>query len=235
MITHHPFRKLFLVIIMTIIFLSACSPSVQSADPGVDPPQDPEVNIEPLGSPTPYPKGQAQFSISRSGEVTLGDGGTIEVHGEFPIDIYFTQGEEVAPEIFYSEGYGTGVLTMGGHGTIGTGEITGIYEVKFEVIGVFKPAPDCSLELTIAEKWLPDIELTMTVNGKIIIQTSGTGDIILFSKSEHEFNNILFAMGIGEEVEVYLEPGMNWVNTYKISSLQVPEFIGCDVVEETVE
>ncbi len=234
-------RRWSIVLLLPMLLLG-CAQSIQGVDPGEDPAQDPEPEVQPLAtptpipvSPTPLPKGQAQFSISRSGTMTVGLGGTIEVNGEFPVDITFSAGEEAGPEILYSEGDGSATMTTLGEGPVGTGEMIGVWDVKFKVVGVFLPAPECSLELSITETWQPGVEITMIVNGQEIMTGEAETEFIIWENDVHEFGNVKFPLGVGQVVEDYIEPTTDWINTYEVTALDVPEFTGCSVGVETID
>ena len=153
--------------------------------------------------------------------------------GEFPIDIYFNAGEDARPRLLYSEGEGTAKTTMHGEGTIGSGEMIGTWEVVFQVRGVFLPAPECSLELSITEIWEEIVEVKMVIAGQVLQVPAGEDTFIIWKDSVHEFGNVKFPWGIGKVVEDYIEPETNWVNTYEVKSLQVPfEITGCDIAVE---
>ncbi len=228
-----------LMALLLSALLYCCSQPVGAVDPGEDPPEEPVPQATLFPSPTsppvtltPTPKGQAQFSISRSGTMTAGLGGTIEVSGAFPIDIYFSEAGQVGPEILFSTGAGTATMSVLGEGLVGTGEMIGVWDVIFEVVGVFKPAPECSLALSITERWQPGIEVTALVNGEQIMVGEGESEFIVWANDVHEFGNIKFPLGIGIMVEDYLEPTTDWINTYQVTSLQVPEFTGCLIAVE---
>ena len=72
----------------------------------------------------------------------------------------------------------------------------------------------------------------MIVNGEQILAGEGTADIIVWDSDVHEFGNVKFPWGIGKVVEDYLGPTYDWLNTYEVKSLTVPEFTGCDIAVE---
>ncbi|TFH33182.1 MAG: hypothetical protein E4G99_11800 [Anaerolineales bacterium] len=233
----YPAASVLILMFVLPLVLCGCSSSSISIEQADAPDQDPEGQVEPVvepvASPTSYPKGQAQFSITRSGTITAGLGGAIEVSGEFPIDIYFTEGEEIGAEILYSEGMGTAIMSYFGEGTIGTGEIISIWDARFQVRGVFIPAPDCSLELSITEIWEGVVEVSAIVNGQTIVTGQEPVDeFIIWTDNVHEFSNIKFPWGIGKVVEDTLDPSTDWVNTYEVTSLSVPVLTGCDIKVE---
>jgi hypothetical protein len=152
------------------------------------------------------------------------------VTAEIPIDIYFTEGEEPAPELLYSEGTGCATTTLFGEGTAGTGEMIGDWNGRLEVRGVFLPAPECSMELTINEIWEEIINVKLIVAGQVLEASVAEDALIIWKNKEHEFGNVKFPPGIGKIVEDYVEPETNWINTYEVTSLQVPfEITGCDI------
>ena len=88
-------------LMVTSMNLLGCSSREISVESQENPAEEAEPQAQPEQRSTPLPPGRAQFTISRSSTITVGLEGEIEVYGEFPIDIYFTEGEEIGSEIFF--------------------------------------------------------------------------------------------------------------------------------------
>ena len=204
-------RSLFIAILITM-FLSSCGGSVL-------PPESDSEADEPVLSGE---AGTATIRIERTGKSTDMDWHW-EVSGEFPITLYFDEGDD--SPLFFSSGKGTAVLAMVGHGQTGiTGQITAIWDVDFEVHGAFN-AKDCSVEIYIKEVWAEGAEVTMEVEG--VVLSGQTDESIIFTDNTYEYKSLKFPMGVGQATNERTIGNAVWDATFTITSLSVPEFTGC--------
>ncbi len=166
--------------------------------------------------------GTATIRIERTGRI-LSEDTQWEVSGEFPITLYFDEGDD--SPIFSSTGKGTAVMTGTGTGTLGiTGHLTAIYDVDFEVRGAFN-AEDCSVEIYIKEVWAEGAEVTMEVDG--VVLSGQTAEFIIFTKNTYEYKSMKFPFGVGEVTKQRTIGNTVWDATFTITSLSVPGFTGC--------
>lgn len=166
--------------------------------------------------------GTATIRIERQGNVT-GEDLHWEVYGEFPITLYFDEGDD--SPIFFSTGKGTAVMTGTGTGTLGiTGHITAIFDVDFEVRGAFN-AKDCSVEIYVKEVWAEGAEVTMEVDGNVL--SGQTDEFIIFTENTYEYKSMKFPLGVGQVTKQQTIGNTVWDATFTITSLSVPESTGC--------
>lgn len=217
--TSSPARSFFIAIILIMLLLAGCSGS--SVDV-IAPEPDSEVKpTAPSGE-----AGTATIRIERTGKST-GVDWHWEVYGEFPITLYFDEGDD--SPLFYSTGKGTGVMTGTGTGSVGiTGNITAIFDVDFEVHGAFN-AKDCSVEVYIKEVWAEGAEVTMEVEG--VVLSGQTDEFVIFTDNTYEHKSLKFPLGVGQVTKQRTIGNTAWDATFTITSLSVPEFTGCGSFE----
>ncbi|MEA1979309.1 MAG: hypothetical protein U9N80_15580 [Chloroflexota bacterium] len=224
-ISSSPARSLFFATLIMVLLTGCGGSSAEIIAPGPDSEVKP---TEPSGE-----AGTATIRIERTG-ITTGVDWHWEVYGEFPITLYFDEGDD--SPIFFSTGKGTAVMTSSEVGFTGiTSHTTTIWDVDFEVRGVFN-AKDCSVEIYIKEVWAEGAEMTHEVEGVVI---SGQMDeFIIFTENTYEHKSLKFPLGIGQVSKPQTMGNAVWDATFTITSLSVPEFTGCGSFEyqdETLE
>lgn len=218
-------RSLFFAT-LTMILLVGCGGSTAEV---IAPESDSEVEATaPSGE-----AGTATIRIEREGAI-IGEDWAWTVSAEFPMTLYFDEGED--SPIFYSTGKGTGVMTGVDVGMTGiTMHTTAIFDIDFEVHGAFN-ASDCSVEVYIKEVWAEGAEVTAEVDG--VVLTGQTDEFIIFTENTYEYKSMKFPMGIGELTKKRTIGNTVWDATFTITSLSVPEFTGCgsfDYQEENID
>ena len=215
-------RSLFIAILITML-LPSCGDSVL--------PPEPASEVEataPSGE-----AGTATIRIERQGQVTNMDWHW-EVSAEFPITLYFDEGED--SPIFFSSGKGTAVMAATNVGVDGmTSHLTSISDVDFEVRGAFN-AKDCSVELYVEEVWLEGAEVTYEVGG--VVFNGQVDESIIFTEDGYQYKSLKFPLGIGEITKRRTIGNTVWDATFTITNLSVPEFTGCgsfDYQEENID
>ena len=158
--------SLYLVFSFSFILVS-CNGSQSTASDG-NLPGDPHLIVETL-TPTPDPLIAGTLKIHREGILIGGDGGKIEMTGNLPLQLQYRESAFAGDDLVNTQGSGIGVITIFGHGTIGTGDITGVMEVTIKVRGILHPAPKCDVELWIEESWGDETTVTLKVNDQINI------------------------------------------------------------------
>lgn len=137
--------------------------------------------------------GTATIRIKRTGISTDVDWHW-EVSGEFPITLYFDEGED--SPLFFSTGKGTAVMAGVGAGATGiTGNISAIFDVDFEVRGAFN-AEDCSVEVYIKEVWAEGAEVTIEVGG--VVFSEQMAEFIIITNNTYEHKSMKFPLGVGQ-------------------------------------
>ena len=170
--------------------------------------------------------GTATIRVERQGQATNVDWHW-EISGEFPITLYFDEGDD--SPIFYSTGKGTGVMAGVDVGMTGiTAHTTAIFDINFEVYGAFN-AKDCSVEIYIKEVWAEGAEVTMDVDG--VVLSGQTAEFIIFTENTYEYKSMKFPFGVGEITKQRTIGNTTWDATFTITSLSVPEFTGCGSFE----
>jgi hypothetical protein len=217
--TSSPARSYFIAIILIMVLLAGCGGSTTEV---IAPEPDSEVKpTAPSGE-----AGTATIRIERSGIFT-GTDWHWEISGEFPITLYFDEGDD--SPIFFSTGKGTGVMAGVDVGMTGiTAHTTAIFDVDFEVRGAFN-ASDCSVEVYIKEVWAEGAEVTMEVDG--VVLSGQTDEFIIFTENTYEYKSMKFPFGVGEITKQRTVGNTVWDATFTITSLSVPEFTGCGSFE----
>lgn len=207
-------RSLFFAILIMVLLAGCGGSSAEVIAP------EPDSDVKPTA-----PSGEAgtaTIRIERTGRVT-GEDLHWEVSGEFPITLYFDEGDD--SPIFFSAGKGTGVMASVDVGTAGiTGHTTAIFDIDFEVRGAFN-AKDCSVEIYIKEVWAEGAEVTMEVDGNVL--SGQTDEFIIFTENTYEYKSMKFPLGVGQVTKQRTIGNTAWDATFTITSLSVPEFTGC--------
>lgn len=211
-------RSLFFTILIMVL-LTGCDGS--SAE-GLAPEPDSEIKpTAPSGE-----AGTATIRIERTGISTDVDWHW-EVSGEFPITLYFDEGDD--SPLFFSTGKGTAVMAGVGAGATGiTGNISAIFDVDFEVYGAFN-AKDCSVEVYVKEVWAEGAEVTMEVGG--VVFSEQMAEFIIITNNTYEHKSMKFPLGVGQLNNKRTIGNIAWDDTFTITSLSVPEFTGCGSFE----
>jgi hypothetical protein len=178
-------------------------------------------------TPTPDPLIAGTLHIHRELQVTSGVGGSLEVSGEIPLQLLYRDSAYAGDDLVDTQSTGTGISVMLGEGTVGTGNITGIWEVTFKVRGILHPAPKCDVELWVEEYWGDEVQVTMTVNGEEIINTMNRTDVITMVDEDLGSGHLIIPKGQKELVEYVALTGVDWINTYKIELTPLTKFEGC--------
>jgi len=211
-------RSLFFAIIIMVL-LAGCGGS--SAEVIAPEPDSEVMPTAPSGE-----AGTATIRIERSGIFT-GTDWHWEVYGEFPITLYFDEGDD--SPIFYSTGNGTAIMTGVDVGMTGiTAHSTGIWDVDFEVHGAFN-AKDCSVEVYVKEVWAEGAEVTMEVDG--VVLSGQIDEFIIFTENTYEHKSLKFPFGVGQVTKPQTVGNTVGDATFTITSLSVPEFTGCGSFE----
>ena len=218
-------KFLFLGLLFSLL-VSACYGSRGTA-PDQNLPGDPHLIVETF-TPTPDPLIAGTLTIVREGKVSAGDGATFNVSGILPLQLLYRESAFTGDDLIETQGPGTGFTTMYGHGTVGTSNVTGIWEVTLKVRGILHPAPKCDVELWIEEYWGDNVTLTMTVNGEVVTTTMATIDLIPFLSGDHGSGHIIIPKSQTELVEIVSSPDIDWFNTYTIELQPLTKFEGCN-------
>ena len=218
-------RSLNIAILITLLIVSCSGSSSEIPAPAPDTQDD---------SPAPSGEaGTATIRIERTGRVT-GEDLHWEVSGEFPITLYFDEGDD--SPIFFSTGKGTGVMASVDVGTAGiTAHTTAIFDINFEVRGVFN-ASECSVEIYIKEVWAEGAEVTMEVEGQVL--SGQTDEFIIFTENTYEYKSMKFPLGVGQVTKKRTIGNTVWDAAFTITSLSVPELTGCgsfDYQDESID
>lgn len=211
-------RSLFFAILI-LVLLAGCGGS--SAEVKAPEPDSEVAATAPSGE-----AGTASIRIERLGVIT-GEDWDWTVSAEFPITLYFDEGDD--SPIFYSTGKGTGVMAGVDVGMTGiTMHTTAIFDIDFEVRGAFN-AKDCSVEVYIKEVWAEGAEVTAEVDG--VVLSGQTDEFIIFTENTYEYKSMKFPFGVGEVTKQRTIGNTTWDATFTITSLNVPEFTGCGSFE----
>ncbi len=207
-------RSLFITILIMML-LASCGGSTSEIPA-------PESGLKGDSQVLSGEAGTATIRIERQGKVT-GEDLHWEVSGEFPITIYFDEGDD--SPIFFSTGKGTGVMASVDAGISGiTAHTTAIFDIDFEVRGAFN-AKDCSVEIYIKEVWAEGAEVTMEVDGNVL--SGQTDEFIIFTENTYEYKSMKFPLGVGQVTKQRTIGNTVWDATFTITSLSVPESTGC--------
>ena len=211
-------RSLFFAILIMVLLAGCGGSSAEVIAP------EPDSEVKPTA-----PSGEAgaaTIRIERNGVFT-GTEWHWEVYGEFPITLYFDEGDD--SPIFYSTGKGTAIMTGVDVGMTGiTAHTTAIWDVNFEVHGAFN-AKDCSVEVYIKEVWAEGAEVTMEVEGVVV--GGQMDEFIIFTDNTYEHKSLKFPLGIGQVTKPQTIGNAVGDATFTITSLSVPEFTGCGSFE----
>jgi hypothetical protein len=207
-------RSLFITILIMML-LASCGGSTSEIPA-------PESGLKGDAQVLSGEAGTATIRIERQGNVT-GEDLHWEVSGEFPITIYFDEGDD--SPIFFSTGKGTGVMASVDVGISGiTAHTTAIFDIDFEVRGAFN-ANDCSVEIYVKEVWAEGAEVTMEVDGNVL--SGQTDEFIIFTENTYEYKSMKFPLGVGQVTKQRTIGNTVWDATFTITSLSVPESTGC--------
>jgi hypothetical protein len=212
----HRIRPLVIALLIPI-FVVACGSSNSSSPPDGPNPDGGAESSELSGE-----AGSATLRIERSGSIT-GTDTRWEVAAEFPITVYFDQGED--SPIFYSTGEGTAIMTSVDVGATGiTMNTTAIFNVQFEVHGAFN-ASDCSVEIYVKEVWAEGAEVVAEVDG--VVLEGVTDEFVIFTTNTYEYKSMKFPFGVGQVTRQRTIGNVNWAAAFTITSLSVPEHTNC--------
>jgi hypothetical protein len=207
-------RSLFLAILIMVLLVGCGGSSAEIIAPE---PDSEEKATAPSGE-----AGTATIRIERTGRIPSEDTHW-EVSAEFPITLYFDEGDD--SPIFYSSGKGTGVWASVDVGMTGiTANTTAIFDIDFDVRGAFN-AKDCSVDIFVKEVWAEGAEVTMEVGGVVV--SGQTAEFIIFTENTYEYKSMKFPFGVGEVTKQRTIGNTVWDATFTITSLSVPEFTGC--------
>lgn len=216
------------ILLLTVILLtvgSGCYGSRGTAE-DVNLPGDPYLVVETL-TPTPDPLIAGTLHIHRELQITAGVGGSLEVSGDIPLLLLYRDSAYAGDDLVDTQSTGTGISVMLGEGPVGTGDITGIWDVTFKVRGILYPAPKCDVELWVEEYWGDEVQVTMTVNGEKVISTMSRTDVITMVDEDQGSGHLIIPKGQKELLEYVAVGGDNWINTYKIELYPLTKFEGC--------
>jgi len=215
---------LLLSALLLLMGISCSGPSSSGFSQNL--PGDPYLVVETL-TPTPDPLIAGTLHIHRELQITAGVGGSLEVSGEIPLLLLYRDSASAGDDLVDTQSTGTGISVMLGEGTVGTGDITGIWDVTFKVRGILYPAPKCDVELWVEEYWGDEVQVTMTVNGEKVISTMSRTDVITMVDEDHGSGHLIIPKGQKELLEYVAVGGDNWINTYKIELYPLTKFEGC--------
>lgn len=219
------FQKILLFTIILLTISSGCYGNRGTA-PDVELPGDPHLVVETL-TPTPDPLIAGTLHIKREVQITGGAGGSLEVSGQVPLNLLYRESAFAGEDLIETQSTGTGTTVMLGEGTIGTGNITGIWEVTFKVRGILHPAPKCDVELWVEEYWGDEVQVIATINGEQIINTMSTTEVITMVDADQGSGHLIIPKGQNELLEYVAIGGVDWINTYKIELYPLTKFEGC--------
>jgi hypothetical protein len=216
---------IFLLIFLSTLIASCYSNQSTASDQLI--PGDPHLVVETL-TPTPDPLIAGKLTIHREGIVTGGDGGNFEVSGTLPLQLLYRESAFEGDDLIETEGPGTGMITMFGHGAESSGQINSVWEVTFKVRGILHPAPKCDVELWIEEYWGDEVTATMIVNGEQVIMTMAFVDLIPFTDMNMGSGHLIIPKSQTELTEYVGQPHIDWINTYRIELQPLTKFEGCN-------
>ncbi len=242
-------RNIFLKFIVSIgagclcILLTACAPStsVGSGDRGLegesqDASHNEWVNLEDEeGAPKEADveeKGILHMKITRSGNLVSYGTMTYEVEGEFDIDFYFPRSEAKQEIVIPAVKTGTAKMVIYNEANGISSKTTIIVIVEYDIRGVFKPNPSCSLEFSITEIWKEGASVVHEVGG--IVLQGALDEAIDFTDNVFNLGKVKFPLSVGKFTQEHEMGNIYWIDEIEVSNINVPNSTDCifDIASE---
>jgi hypothetical protein len=157
------------------------------------------------------------LTIHREINISGGAFSTIDVTGDIPIQVIMhTEGGVNPGSLIATTGGGIGTTIMGIEGIHTSGDVTAMWEVEFEVKGVFHEPPRCEVEFWIVDQWGDTVDMIATINGEQLINTVATTDVIPNVSRPDGNSKVVFPKGEMEYKEFKSNAQVEWISTYTL-------------------